>query len=207
MRPPVVILDKPQLADNIGAVARVMANFGLDQLRLVSPRDGWPQDRAWATASGADWVLDGVQVFDSVAEAIADLNTVFSTTARPRETRLPVRTPREASRILYDDRASGLGVGLLDLGQAHHARAPVLIALAFAGLAQGMALAQRIGQIQKALALGRVPFLGQDGRGDEHGQGDAEKERTRHDACYRQCASACHDPAPDRRNGRPQAWG
>ena len=117
MLPPVVILDKPQLADNIGAVARVMANFGLSELRLVSPRDGWPQDRAWATASGADWVLEGVKVFDSVAEAIADLNTVFATTARPRETRQPVRTPREASRILYDDRASGLGIGLLFGGE------------------------------------------------------------------------------------------
>jgi len=111
--PPVVILDRPQMAENIGAVARVMANFGLDTLRLVSPRDGWPQERAWATASGADWVLDGVQVFDSVAAAVADLNTVFATTARPRETRQPVRTPREASRILYDDRASGLNIGLL----------------------------------------------------------------------------------------------
>ncbi|HZW16555.1 MAG TPA: RNA methyltransferase [Brevundimonas sp.] len=115
--PPIVILDKSQLADNIGAVARVMANFGLSELRLVSPRDGWPQERAWATASGADWVLDGVQVFDSVAEAIADLNTVFSTTARPRETRMPVRTPREAARVLYDDRASGLSVGLLFGGE------------------------------------------------------------------------------------------
>ena len=112
-----MILDKPQLADNIGAVARVMANFGLSELRLVTPRDGWPQERAWATASGADWVLDAVKVFGSVAEAIADLNTVFSTTARPRETRMPVRTPRESARILYDDRASGLGVGLLFGGE------------------------------------------------------------------------------------------
>eukprot|EP01035_Chromulina_nebulosa_P041891 gene41891-56732_t len=67
--PPVVILDRSQMAENIGAVARVMANFGLDRLRLVSPRDGWPQERAWAMASGADWVLDGVEVFDSVAAA------------------------------------------------------------------------------------------------------------------------------------------
>ena len=54
LTPPVVVLDKSQMADNIGAVARVMANFGLSELRLVSPRDGWPQERAWATASGAD---------------------------------------------------------------------------------------------------------------------------------------------------------
>lgn len=101
------------MAENIGAVARVMANFGLDKLRLVSPRDGWPQERAWTMASGADWVLDGVEVFDSVAAAIADLNTVFATTARPRETRQPVRTPRESARVLYDDTASGLKTGLL----------------------------------------------------------------------------------------------
>ena len=117
LTPPVVVLDKSQMADNIGAVARVMANFGLSKLRLVSPRDGWPQDRSWATASGADWVLDGVKVFDSVAEAIADLNTVFATTARPRETRQPVRTPRESARILYDDTASGLKTGLLFGGE------------------------------------------------------------------------------------------
>ena len=72
LTPPAVILDKPQMADNIGSVARVMANFGLVDLRLVAPRDGWPQDRAWATASGADWVLEGVRVFGTVAEAIAD---------------------------------------------------------------------------------------------------------------------------------------
>ena len=117
LTPPAVILDKSQMAENIGAVARVMANFGLSDLRLVSPRDGWPQERAWATASGADWVLEGVKVFDSVAEAIHDLNTVFATTARPRETRQPVRTPRESARLLYDDAASGLRVGLLFGGE------------------------------------------------------------------------------------------
>jgi len=115
--PPVVILDKSQMAENIGAVARVMANFGLNELRLVSPRDGWPQERAWATASGADWVLDGIQVFDSVGAAIADLHTVLAATARPRETRQPVRTPRESSRVLYDDTASGLKTGLLFGGE------------------------------------------------------------------------------------------
>lgn len=117
MIPPVVILDRSQLADNIGAVARVMANFGLDRLRLVSPRDGWPQDRAWATASGADWVLEGVEVFETVAAAIADLTTVLATTARPRETRLPVITPREASGQLYDEAQSGRRVGLLFGGE------------------------------------------------------------------------------------------
>jgi len=115
--PPVVILDKSQMAENIGAVARVMANFGLTDLRLVQPRDGWPQERAWAMASGADWVLDGIKVFDSVAEAVADLNTVYAATARSRGTRQPVRTPRETARVLYDDRAAGLGIGLLFGGE------------------------------------------------------------------------------------------
>ncbi|MCC5611727.1 RNA methyltransferase [Nostoc sp. CHAB 5834] len=117
MQFPVVILDKPQMAENIGAVARVMANFGLDRLRLVTPRDGWPQERAWPSASGADWVLEGIEVFDSVAAATADLNTVFATTARPRETRQPVRTPREGARVLFDDAASGLKIGLLFGGE------------------------------------------------------------------------------------------
>jgi tRNA/rRNA methyltransferase len=64
--PPCVILNEPQLAENIGAVARVMANFGLYDLRLVRPRDGWPQERAWASASGASWPLDDAKVFDSL---------------------------------------------------------------------------------------------------------------------------------------------
>lgn len=111
--PPCVILDRPQLAENIGAVARVMANFGLSDLRLVSPRDGWPQERAWASASGANWPLDGVRVFASVAEACVDLRLMLATTARPRETRLPVMTPREAAGALHEAAGQGLKVGLL----------------------------------------------------------------------------------------------
>src|SRR3954466_4698366 len=95
--PPCVILNQPQLAENIGAVARVMANFGLSDLRLVQPRDGWPQDRAWASASGADWPLDNARVFERVEDALADLRLVYAATARPRETALPVHTPREAA--------------------------------------------------------------------------------------------------------------
>ncbi len=110
---PVVILDRPQLAENIGAVARAMANFGLGELRLVNPRDGWPQDRAWALASGADWPLSGARVFDSVADAVADLQQVYAATARPRETRLPVFTPREAAVALRTAGAQGVRAGWL----------------------------------------------------------------------------------------------
>src|SRR5579875_3521471 len=102
MKPPAVILDRPQLAENIGSVARVMANFGLEDLRLVAPRDGWPQERAWASASGANWPLDGAKVFATVAEAVCDLQLVYATTARPRETQLPVMTPREAAASLSE---------------------------------------------------------------------------------------------------------
>jgi tRNA/rRNA methyltransferase len=102
--PPCVILDAPQLAENIGAVARAMANFGLSELRLVRPRDGWPQPRAWPAASGAESVLEAARVFETVPQAIADLTFVVATTARPREAVLPVMTPREAAA-----RLAGLG--------------------------------------------------------------------------------------------------
>ena len=112
-----VILCQPQLAENIGAVARVMANFGLSELRLVAPRDGWPQERAWASASGASWPLDGAKVFDRVEAAVADLRLTLATTARPRETELPVMTPREAAGALRDGAGQGWPVGLLFGGE------------------------------------------------------------------------------------------
>jgi tRNA/rRNA methyltransferase len=114
---PVVILNAPQLAQNIGAVARVMANFGLDELRLVNPRDGWPQEKAWASASGADWPLNAARVCDSVAEAVADLQLVYATTARPRELQLPVITPRAAAANLVEAIGQGEKVGLLFGGE------------------------------------------------------------------------------------------
>lgn len=116
-RPPVVLLNEPQLAENIGAVARVMANFGLADLRLIRPRDGWPQERAWASASGADWPLDGARVFERLEDAVADLRLVYATTARPRETQLPVLTPREAAAGLKTASDAGQGVGLLFGGE------------------------------------------------------------------------------------------
>ena len=111
--PPCVILDHPQLAENIGSVARAMANFGLADLRLVAPRDGWPQDRSWASASGADWPLDNARVFATVEEAVADLRLLYAATARPRETMLPVETPREAAAALSQAAHAGLTTGIL----------------------------------------------------------------------------------------------
>ena len=84
MSAPVVILVEPQLAENIGMTARAMANFGLSELRLVAPRNGWPKKGTREAASGAVHVLDGAKLYDTAAEAIADLNAVFATTARER---------------------------------------------------------------------------------------------------------------------------
>jgi tRNA/rRNA methyltransferase len=114
---PCVILSQPQLAENIGAVARVMANFGLEDLRLVAPRDGWPQERAWASASGANWPLDGAKVFATLQEACADLQRLYATTARPREVQLPVITPREAAGQLHQAVDEGLTTGILFGGE------------------------------------------------------------------------------------------
>jgi len=117
LSPPCVILNEPQLAENIGAVARVMANFGLADLRMVRPRDGWPQERAWASASGADWPLDNAKVFDRLEDAIADLQLLFATTARPRELRLPILTPRQAAAELKTASSQGQTIGLLFGGE------------------------------------------------------------------------------------------
>src|ERR1700745_2316694 len=81
---PVVILVRPQLADNIGAVARAMANGGLFPLRLVAPRDGWPQESAWRMASGADRILDEATLYPDVPASVADLHHVLATCPRPR---------------------------------------------------------------------------------------------------------------------------
>ncbi|MDE2515920.1 MAG: RNA methyltransferase [Rhodospirillales bacterium] len=110
---PVVILVRPQMAENIGATARAMANGGLFHLRLVAPRDGWPQDKAWRTASGADRILEAAQVFDSVAAATADLTHVFATCPRPRHVVKPVLTARGAAAELRVIAARGLASGIL----------------------------------------------------------------------------------------------
>jgi tRNA/rRNA methyltransferase len=94
---PVVILVRPQLGDNIGMAARAMLNCGLSSLRLVSPRDGWPNAKAQRAASGADVVLDKAKVFDAVGEAVADLERVVATTARNRELTQRIVTPRRAA--------------------------------------------------------------------------------------------------------------
>lgn len=110
---PAVILVAPQLGENIGMVARAMANFGLSELRLVNPRDGWPSETARAAASGADHVIDAARVYGSTREAIADLGLLLATTARPREMAKPVIGPREAAARLAARIDAGERAGLL----------------------------------------------------------------------------------------------
>lgn len=110
---PVVVLVEPQLGENIGMVARAMANFGLAELRLVNPRDGWPNEKAVAAASKADHILDATEIFENLQDAVADLNLVFATTARSRDGFKQVRGPTEASRIMRNRHRLGERVGIL----------------------------------------------------------------------------------------------
>lgn len=117
-RAPVIVLVRPQLGENIGKAARAMLNFGLTEMRLVEPRDGWPNPSAGPAAAGADVVLERAQLFGSVAEAVADCAHVYATTVRKRGVTKRVHTPEEATRdiaaargrsaILFGPERSGL---------------------------------------------------------------------------------------------------
>lgn len=115
---PVIVLVRPQLGQNIGKAARAMLNFGLTEMRLVTPRDGWPNPDAGPAASGADVVLEQAAVFDSVENAVADCSTIFASTVRRRDLVMPVVGPQEMadriaastarSAILFGPERSGL---------------------------------------------------------------------------------------------------
>jgi tRNA/rRNA methyltransferase len=110
---PVIILSHPQLGENIGAAARAMANFGLADLRLVAPRDRWPNRKADAMAANASHVVASARVYESVAAAAGDLKLLFATTARDRKVAKPVLTPAEAAKRLRTAAKRGLAAGLL----------------------------------------------------------------------------------------------
>lgn len=110
---PAVILVQPQLGENIGTASRAMLNFGLSDLRLVSPRDGWPSERARAAASGADIVIDGARLCARTEEAVADLDYVIATTARTRDMVKPVLTPETAAAKLREVIGGGGRAGVL----------------------------------------------------------------------------------------------
>jgi tRNA/rRNA methyltransferase len=127
-QPPVIVLVRPQLGQNIGKAARAMLNFGLTELRLVAPRDGWPNPDAGPSASGADVVLKQARVFDTVQQAIADCNHVFASTVRRRDLVMPVLRPEEMaeriataperSAILFGAERSGLETDEVALANA-----------------------------------------------------------------------------------------
>jgi len=113
MSTPAFILTRPQMGENIGASARAMLNFGCDRMRIVAPRDGWPNPKAVAMASGAGRVLDGASVYDDLPGAVADCDYVFATTARPRGLTKTVVTPERAMAQARALMGEGKKVGVL----------------------------------------------------------------------------------------------
>jgi len=111
--PPAVILVNPQMGENIGASARAMLNFGLSELRIVAPRDGWPNERAVSLAAGAAPVLDNAKLFDTTAEAVADLTYLMAATARRREIEIPVIGTGDAGPQFRSWQAAGHKTGIL----------------------------------------------------------------------------------------------
>jgi tRNA/rRNA methyltransferase len=110
---PAIILVQPQLGENIGVAARAMANFGLGEMRLVRPRPPWPNERAVAAASGATAILDEAKLFDTLEEAVADLNLLIATTARERGQAKPVEGPRPTAERIGAVLASGMRAGVV----------------------------------------------------------------------------------------------
>ncbi len=110
---PAIVLVEPQLGENIGTTARAMANFGLGDLRLVEPREGWPNEKARAASSGADHVLDRVRVYPTVEAAVADLGFLYATTARVRDLAKDVVGPRQAAETMWTLSATEQQAGVL----------------------------------------------------------------------------------------------
>lgn len=98
---PIIVLVRPQLGENIGKAARAMLNFGLTEMRLVTPRDGWPNPTAGPAAAGADTVLDTAQVFETTSEAVADCEHVYATTVRKRGVTKPVVGADGAAQLIH----------------------------------------------------------------------------------------------------------
>ncbi|MDB4831887.1 RNA methyltransferase [Hyphomicrobiales bacterium] len=113
MSDPYIVLVRPQLGENIGAVARAMANFNLFKLRIVSPRDGWPNNKAYRSAAGASVIIDNTGLFDSLELAIQDLDYVFATTARRRDMIKPITNLRNTAIKTKEMVAKGSKVGII----------------------------------------------------------------------------------------------
>ena len=159
---PIIVLVRPQLGQNIGKAARAMLNFGLTEMRLVAPRDGWPNPDAGPAASGADIVLEKAKVFDTAEEAIADCSAVFASTVRRRDLVLPVLSPAEMaseiavlngrSAILFGPERSGLETEEVALANAI-VTVPINPEFASLNLAQAVILLAYEWSKQSALAV------------------------------------------------------
>ena len=110
---PAFVLVRPQMGENIGAAARAMWNFGLDRMRIVGPRDGWPNPKAVAMSSGAGRLLDEAQLYPDLEGALGDRTFTFATTARPREMTKPVYSPERAMQLAAEKIAAGEQVAVL----------------------------------------------------------------------------------------------
>ncbi|MCY4305528.1 MAG: RNA methyltransferase [Aestuariivita sp.] len=110
---PLIVLVRPQMGENIGAAARAMWNFGLDKMRIVSPRDGWPNSKAVAMSSGAGRLLEEAIIIESISAAIFDCSFVFATTARSRDMIKSIYTPEQAMKITVEKLAQGEKIGIL----------------------------------------------------------------------------------------------
>jgi tRNA/rRNA methyltransferase len=117
MTAPAVILSHPQMGENIGAAARAMKNFGLSDLRLIAPQCGWPNERALVLASGAGDIIERARVFDTAAEALADIRLAFATTARDRDILREILTPEAAAGRLRAAATEGLATAILFGGE------------------------------------------------------------------------------------------
>lgn len=165
---PIIVLVEPQLGENIGSVARAMGNFGLKRLRLVAPKQGWPNSKASMMAAGADNILDAAQVFTTLEEAIADCTVVLATTARAHDQAKPVVGADEAAKLMAQDIAGGEQVAILfgrernGLENDEVALADRIITLpvnpAFASLNLGQAVIVIAYEYFKLVTSGALPF-------------------------------------------------
>lgn len=117
MAAPAVILSRPQMGENIGAAARAMKNFGLSDLRLIAPQCGWPNERAQVLASGASDIIEQARLFETAADALADIRVAFATTARERDVLRDIFTPEAAMRRLRDADGQDLSTAILFGGE------------------------------------------------------------------------------------------
>jgi tRNA/rRNA methyltransferase len=165
---PVVVLVEPQLGENIGAAARAMANFGLSKLRLVKPLQGWPNERARVMAAGADRVLDGATIYETLADAVGDCSYVIATTARNHDQAKPVLAPEQMAQTISPKVSGGETVAIvfgrerIGLENSEVARADAIVTLpvnpAFASLNLAQAVVVVAYEWFKLASGGQLPF-------------------------------------------------